>query len=71
MNHVWSDQQLKEAVQAALHFKRSAEYCSEGDPGKVIPYAILSVHDNDHSFEKDQHADEYGFTSMRNDIFEV
>jgi len=71
MKNVWSDQQLKEAVQAALYYKRSAEYYEEGNPGKVIPYAILSAPNNDHSFEQDQHADEYGFTSMRNDIFEV
>ncbi len=74
MKNVWSDQQLKEAVLASLavrHYNKSAVYYEEGNPEKAIPYEIITVLRNDESSEQARQTNEHGFTTIRNDIFEV
>ena len=45
MKNVWSDQQLKAAVQAeraAIHCKRAAEYYEAGNPELAIHHALFA-----------------------------
>jgi hypothetical protein len=73
MKNPWTDQQLREALQAeltALHCIRPAVNYEEGNPEKAVPNTILAVPHHDHSSEQARQTNEHGFTSMRNDLIE-
>jgi len=74
MKNAWTDQQLREAVQASLaarHYSRPAADDEEGNPGKAIPYTFSAIPQNDHSFEQSRQSNEHGFTAMSSDNFEA
>ena len=73
MNNVWSDQQLMAAVQAeqaAIHYKRAAEYYEAGNPELAIHHALFAATHIDESREQSQQAIEYCFTAMMYDMQE-
>ena len=70
MTNIWSDQQLKAAIQAgkaATHYKRAAEYYEAGNAEKAIHHALVAVDHIDQSAEHAQQANEYCFSTMMND----